>query len=75
MSLHDRLRTSAQNVWWTWHPDTIRLFTDLDPYLWRRVHHNPIAFLEEMTPDQIEKRAADLETAAIFSRAPSSIIC
>lgn len=63
--LHDRLRTLAQNLWWTWHPETIRLFTDLDPYLWRRVDHNPIAFLDQMTPKQIEERAAD---AVLHSR-------
>ena len=31
--LHQRLRTLAQNLWWTWHPEVIRLFTDLDPHL------------------------------------------
>jgi starch phosphorylase len=59
-SLHDRLRILAQNLWWTWHPEVIRIFTDLDPHLWRRVDHNPIAFLQQMSDAQIENRASEL---------------
>ncbi len=58
--LHKRLRTLAGNLWWTWHPEVIGLFTDLDPHLWRQVDHNPIAFLNEMTAEQIEERASEL---------------
>ena len=29
INLHDRLRALAQNLWWTWHPEVISLFTDL----------------------------------------------
>ena len=58
--LHDRLLALAQNLWWTWHPEVIRLFTDLDPHLWRQLSHNPIAFLNQISPEQVEKRAAEL---------------
>ncbi len=58
--LHSRLRALAHNLWWTWHPEVIRLFTDLDPHLWRQVDHNPIAFLNRMSPEQIEHRASEL---------------
>ncbi len=60
INLHDRLRTLAQNLWWTWHPEVISLFTDLDPHLWRQVDHNPIAFLHQITPEQIEERSSEL---------------
>ena len=60
INLHDRLRALAQNLWWTWHPEVISLFTDLDPHLWRQVDHNPIAFLNQITPEQIEERASEL---------------
>jgi starch phosphorylase len=58
--LHNRLRALAQNLWWTWHPEVIRLFTDLDAHLWRQLSHNPIAFLNQITPEQVEKRSAEL---------------
>lgn len=58
--LHSRLWALAHNLWWTWHPEVIRLFTDLDPHLWRQADHNPITFLTRMAPDQIEHRASEL---------------
>ncbi len=58
--LHQRLRTLAKNLWWAWHPEVIRLFTDLDPHLWREVDHNPMAFLNRMPPEQVEQRASEL---------------
>lgn len=58
--LHDRLRALAQNLWWMWHPEVIRIFTDLDPHLWRETGHNPIAFLNRIAPEQVERRAWEL---------------
>lgn len=58
--LHNRLMALAHNLWWTWHPEVISLFTDLDPHLWRVVEHNPIALLKRITPEQVEERASEL---------------
>jgi len=58
--LHERLLALADNLLWTWHPEVISLFTDLDPHLWREVDHNPIAFLNKISPEQIEERASEL---------------
>jgi len=58
--LHNRLRALAQNLWWAWHPEVISLFVDLDPHLWRRVAHNPIAFMNQITPEEVEERASEL---------------
>jgi starch phosphorylase len=59
-SLHERLRALAQNLWWSWHPEVISLFTDLDPQLWRSGDHNPIAFLNQISPEKVEQRASEL---------------
>ncbi|MBN1664525.1 MAG: alpha-glucan family phosphorylase [Deltaproteobacteria bacterium] len=59
-NLHQRLRVLAFNLWWTWHPEVISIFTDLSPQLWRQVDHNPIAFLNRMTPEEVEMRASEL---------------
>lgn len=58
--LHERLRALARNLWWAWHPEVISIFIDLDPQLWRWVGHNPTAFLNQIGPEQVEKRAAEL---------------
>ncbi|MEW6333909.1 MAG: DUF3417 domain-containing protein, partial [Thermodesulfobacteriota bacterium] len=59
-TLYERLHTLALNLWWTWHPEVVEIFRDLDPLLWRQVGHNPIAFLKGITPEQIEERASAL---------------
>jgi starch phosphorylase len=59
-NLHQRLGVLAQNLWWTWHPEVLRLFSDLDPHLWRQVDHNPMAFLNRISAEQIEQRASEL---------------
>ncbi|MFW6169197.1 MAG: alpha-glucan family phosphorylase [Planctomycetota bacterium] len=55
----------AHNLWWTWHPDVINLFRDLDPIRWRQLDHNPIALLSEFTPERLVSRAAEM---VLFSR-------
>lgn len=60
LGLRDRLRALAMNLWWTWHPEVINLFIDIDHELWRKTRHNPIAFLNQITPEQLEKRASAL---------------
>jgi glycogen phosphorylase len=63
--VEDKLRELARNLWWTWHPDVINLFREIDPILWRVVDHNPIEFLQRIPDEQIERRAAEM---AIHSR-------
>ena len=35
--LLDKLRELARNLWWTWQPEVVSLFRELDPALWRNV--------------------------------------
>jgi starch phosphorylase len=60
-----RLRELARNLWWTWQPNVITLFRDLDPILWRTTDHNPIEFLKQISMEQLERRAAEM---ALHSR-------
>ena len=63
--LVDRLRELARNLWWTWQPNVINLFRDLDPVLWRTTDHNPVEFLKKIPAEQLERRAAEM---ALHSR-------
>lgn len=56
----ERLWALARNLWWSWDHDCDSLFRDLDPILWKKVNHNPIALLGEMSLTQIERRAGEL---------------
>ena len=58
--LIDKLRELARNLWWTWQPNVIALFRELDPALWRKVDHNPVEFLKRLPVEQLERRAAEM---------------
>ncbi len=60
MDIVKELRELARNLWWTWQPGVISIFRDIDPALWRRVNHNPVAFLAEIPPETIRERALEL---------------
>lgn len=59
-TLYEKCMTLARNLWWSWHPEVINLFRDLDPIRWRQLDHNPIALLSEFTPERLELRASEL---------------
>jgi starch phosphorylase len=59
-ALYDKCLALANNLWWSWHPEVVNLFRDLDPIKWRKVDHNPIVLLAEMTPEQLAERAAEM---------------
>jgi len=53
------LRQLAYNLWWTWNPPAIDLFRRLDVDLWRRVGHNPVALLWQVSQERLEQAARD----------------
>lgn len=59
-ALYDKCMALARNLWWSWHPEVVNLFRDLDPVRWRQIDHNPIMLLSEMTPEQIAERASEM---------------
>jgi len=59
-SIYDKCLALANNLWWSWHPEVVDLYRDLDPIRWRQLDHNPIALLSEFTPERLEMRAAEL---------------
>src|SRR5262245_50891719 len=54
--LPERLRALSRNLWWTWHPEVVALFRELDPIRWRQLGHNPIALLGEFPVERLEQR-------------------
>ncbi len=52
-----KLKRLAMNLWWTWHPEVIAIFRDLDPELWREVNHNPILLIQRLGEDGLRERA------------------
>jgi starch phosphorylase len=58
--VHQRLSALAHNLWWAWDDDTVTLFRELDPVLWRECDHNPILLLQQIPTAQLEARASQL---------------
>jgi glycogen phosphorylase len=55
----ERLWALANNVWWSWDPECISLFSDLNPTRWRQLNQNPIALLSEIPLHELERRASE----------------
>ena len=51
-TLYEKCIALARNLWWSWNPEVINLFRDLDPIRWRQLDHNPIALLSEFTAER-----------------------
>ena len=61
-----RLGDLATNLWWTWHPEAVRLFGRLDYDLWERLGHNPIRLLKELSPARLKVAAKDQEYLTLY---------
>jgi glycogen phosphorylase len=58
--LYEKLTALANNLWWSWQPECDQLFRDIDPIRWRQLDHNPIALLNEFSPEKLWQRATEL---------------
>ncbi|HEY8462184.1 MAG TPA: DUF3417 domain-containing protein, partial [Blastocatellia bacterium] len=54
-----RLTELAYNLWWSWQPNASWLFQYLDKTLWELTHHNPVKFLQQISPAKLEAAASD----------------
>ncbi len=65
LTVRDRLKALGLNLWWTWNPEVIELFQELDPEIWRDTNHNPIALLARLSDSVLTER---IERALLESR-------
>ncbi len=59
-TIYEKLQILAHNLWWTWQPELDPIFRALDPQRWRELQHNPVALLQELTPEEVETRVREL---------------
>ena len=55
----DQLLNIANNLWWSWNTEFLRLFKDIDSDLWDTVGKNPVKFLKLVSQDKLEDVAND----------------
>ena len=53
----EKLSKIANNLWWSWNTDFLRLFKDIDIDLWETVERNPVKFLKLVSQEKLEKAA------------------
>lgn len=54
-----KLPEIANNLWWSWNSEFLRLFQEIDMTLWEKVEKNPVKFLKLVGQEKIEKMAED----------------
>ncbi len=67
------LEAIAANLRWSWHAPTRQLFEWIDPRLWAKVEHNPVAFVRSLSGDRLDVLAASPEAAEKVARAASDL--
>ncbi|MCS6965420.1 MAG: alpha-glucan family phosphorylase [Candidatus Kapabacteria bacterium] len=60
------LRELAYNYWWSWDSDAQSLFARIDPDLWERSRHNPLALLQRVSQARLEELAHDSDFLAFL---------
>ena len=55
----NRLDEMANNLWWSWNTEYLRLLKKMDRDLWENVQKNPVKFLKRVTQEKLEKAAND----------------
>jgi starch phosphorylase len=63
-----KLGELAYNLWWTWHPDSQRIFQRIDRVLWEQVYHNPVKFLRQVPRKTLTDAVKDTRTLDMYDR-------
>jgi glucan phosphorylase len=53
------LRELANNIWYCWNWDLIKLFIRLDPDMWEECYQNPVEMLSRLPQSTLQRAAAD----------------
>lgn len=51
----EKLHTIANNLWWSWNTEFLRLFKQIDRDLWERTDKNPVKFLKLVSQERLEE--------------------
>jgi len=56
----EKLSEIANNLWWSWNTEFLRLFQRIDGDLWEISNKNPIKFLKHVSQERLENVAKDV---------------
>ena len=55
-----RITEIANNLWWSWNTEFLRLFKKIDKDLWEKCDKNPVKFLKSVDQEKLEDASKDL---------------
>ena len=55
-----KLSVIANNLWWSWNTEFLRLFQRIDGDLWEVSNKNPVKFLKHVSQERLEDAAKDV---------------
>ena len=64
----NKLSEIANNLWWSWNTDFLKLFKEIDIDLWENIGKNPIKFLKQVSQDKLEKYSMDADFLRFYDR-------
>ena len=64
----NRLGEIANNLWWSWNTEFLRLFKTIDIDLWETVEKNPVKFLKRVSQEKLEVVAENWEFLREYDR-------
>ena len=57
----DKLSVIANNLWWSWNTNFLKIFKEIDIDLWERVGKNPVKFLKHVSQEKLEEACDNQE--------------
>ena len=62
------LSVIANNLWWSWNTEYLKLFKDIDVDLWERADKNPVKFLNNVSQDRLNSIIEDRDFLAQYDK-------
>ena len=62
----ERLSEIAENLWWSWNTEFLKIFKMIDIDLWERCGKNPIKFLKLVEQEKLEKASNNAEIIKVY---------
>ena len=64
----NRLSEIANNRWWSWNTDFLKIFKEIDIDLWERVDKNPVKFLKLVSQEKLEQASINQQVLKQYDK-------
>ena len=64
----EKLSEVANNLWWSWNTEFLRLFQKIDKDLWEGCNKNPVKFLKQVSQEKLEEASKNISFLKEYDR-------